>query len=76
MKNKPLNTNEDPFAKYIKYSGLGFQMIATIAVFTFLGFKIDQYLQSKKPIGTAVLSLIGVCLSIFMVIRGVIKHKA
>lgn len=58
-----------PVAKYAYYSGVGFQMIAIIGLFTYVGYRIDQSGQSERPIWTAVLSLIGVCLSIYFVIR-------
>jgi len=60
-------------SKYAYYSGLGFQMIAIIGVFTYLGFKLDEWMLSQKPIYTAVLSLLGVCISLYSVIRSVNK---
>lgn len=75
MENKPLKSQKDAFAKYIRYSGLGFQMIATIGLFTWLGDQTDRYYQNEKPTATAVFALIGVCLSIYWVIRGVAKNR-
>jgi F0F1-type ATP synthase assembly protein I len=34
----------------LKYSGLAFQMIAVLLLCTFLGYKLDQYLQLKIPV--------------------------
>lgn len=63
------------FNSYIKYSGLAFQMIGIIGLFTFAGYKIDEYLKSKTPIITGISSLIGVIISIYIVIRDLNKHS-
>lgn len=71
-----LNRKEDGngLSKYAYYSGLGFQMIAIIGVFTFIGYKIDQNRNSQKPVFTAILSLLGVCISLYSVIKSVKKQ--
>jgi len=58
---------------YVKYSAAGFQMIVIILVFTFIGFKIDESRHSKTPIITALLSLCGVAIALYQVIRSVNK---
>jgi len=60
-------------SKYAYYSGLGFQMIAIIGVFTFIGYKIDERMSNEKPIFTAILSLLGVVVSLYSVIKSVNK---
>jgi ATP synthase protein I len=62
--NKPLNS-------YAKYSAVGFQMIAIIGVFTFIGYKIDATANHETQWVTALLSLIGVFISLYIVIRSV-----
>ncbi|MBB5635836.1 F0F1-type ATP synthase assembly protein I [Pedobacter cryoconitis] len=54
---------------FIKYTGIGFQMLATIGVFAFVGYKIDNYRNSEKLIFTALLGLSGVVISLYQVIR-------
>lgn len=54
---------------FIKYSGMGFQMLATIGLFAFAGYKIDGYRNSDKLIFTAVLGLAGVIISLYQVVR-------
>lgn len=49
------------FDNFIRYSGLGFEMMAIIGGFTFLGFKIDQWLKNDFKgftIGLAIFSAI------------------
>lgn len=68
------NEDENSLSKYAYYSGLGFQMIAIIGVFTFIGYKIDQNSDNEKPVFTAILSLVGVCISLYSVIKSVRKQ--
>lgn len=63
------------FNKYARYSGIGFQMIGTIGVFTYIGYRIDKARNSKDPIFTALLSVAGVCISLYMVIRSIKNLK-
>lgn len=41
-KKKPVNN-------FLKYSGLGLQMMVSIGVGAWLGLKLDQYLELKFP---------------------------
>ncbi len=72
-KNEPNNNsgNDKPMNSYAKYSGLAFQMIAIIGLFTFVGYKIDENAGHQTKWVTATLSLIGVFISLFIVIRSV-----
>lgn len=38
-----------PISTYSRYSGLAFQLLASIGVFGWLGYKLDQYLSLKFP---------------------------
>ena len=62
---------DKPLKSYAKYSALGFQMIAIIGVFAFIGYKIDAANNHETQWVTALLSLIGVFISLFIVIRSV-----
>lgn len=54
---------------FVKYSGMGFQMLATIGLFAFAGYKIDEYRGSEKLIFMALLGLLGVIVSLYQVVR-------
>lgn len=43
----------------LKYSGLAFQMIAAVLIFTFIGYKIDQWLNMNIPVFTIVFIVLG-----------------
>jgi F0F1-type ATP synthase assembly protein I len=59
------------FSAYAKYSAAGFQMFAVIAVFAFIGYKIDENRNAKQPLFTAFFSLVGVLASLYLVIRSI-----
>ncbi len=72
MAKNELNDNDDrPLNSYAKYSGLGFQMIAIIGMFTYAGYKIDEAAHHDIQWVTAMLSLIGVFISLYIVFRSV-----
>ena len=57
------------FDGYIKYSGMAIQMIAMIGIFSFIGYKADQYFGLEKPLITLAGLLFGTGGSIFLIIR-------
>lgn len=63
------------FGKYVYFSGVGFQMLAIIGVFTYIGYRIDQSRDAETPVWTALLALAGVCISMYTVIRAVTKKR-
>jgi len=69
--NNPKNRRE--VNSYIKYSSIAFQMIFVIGIFAFAGYKIDQYRNSQQAWFTAGLSLLGVVIAIYQVLRAVNK---
>ena len=69
--SSPPDNNNKPISNYAKYSGIGIQMIAIIGVFSFAGYKIDQYAGHKTQWVTAALSLTGVFISLYIVIKSI-----
>lgn len=63
-KNKRLDS-------YLKYSGLAFQMLAVIAVFTFGGIWADGLVSITFPVFTISLSMTGTFLSLYLLYRSV-----
>ena len=73
-KNEPNeNGGKPPLNDYVKYTGMGFQMIAIIGVFTYIGYRIDLSAQHQTKWVTAVLALIGVFISLYVVISSLRK---
>ncbi|HEY2581167.1 MAG TPA: AtpZ/AtpI family protein [Mucilaginibacter sp.] len=61
--------NGSPGNNYLKFSGVGFQMIAIIGAFSYAGYKIDQSANHQTKWVTAVLALTGVFISLYVVIK-------
>ena len=59
---------------YIKYSGMGVQMILIILIGVWGGQKLDQFWQLENPIFTAILALVSVIIAIVWMIASVYKH--
>ncbi|KLT65156.1 AtpZ/AtpI family protein [Pedobacter sp. BMA] len=58
-----------------KYSAIGFQMVATIGLLTFIGYKIDERRNSETKLITAAFALLGVGIALYQVIRQVTRQK-
>lgn len=54
-----------------KFTGIAFQMIAIIGVFSFAGYKIDEAANHNIKWVTATLSLTGVFISLYVVIKSI-----
>jgi ATP synthase protein I len=62
------NTNN-----YLKYSGIAFQMIATILLGAWGGIALDKYFNVESHMFTVVLMLVSVIASMYLVIRNLMK---
>ena len=67
----PENRKQKPnrFNAYAKYSSLGIQMMATIALGTYGGFRLDKYLGWRFPVFTVVFSLLSVGIAIWNAVK-------
>ena len=72
MGNK-FQKNKEKFDAFIRYSSLAFEMMAIIALGTFAGFKIDQWLNNDFRWATLVLMVVSVIGSVFYFIRKLLK---
>ena len=70
LKQKKTKLN---YSDYAKYSSIAFQMLVTIVLFAFGGFKLDEWLNIKFPVFTIILSLAGVGVSIYYAIKDFLK---
>ena len=72
QKNEPDNKGGDDNGStntLVKFTGIAFQMIIIIAVFTYGGYKIDTSLNHQVKWATALLSLIGVFIALYVVFK-------
>ena len=75
MEQDPEKSPKKQVNNYIKYSAVGFQMMATIGLLTFIGYKIDASRNAKTPYFTAGFSLLGVIVGILQVVRQLNSDK-
>lgn len=61
------------FDNFIRYSSLGFEMMAIIAVCTFAGYKIDQWMKNEFQGFTFGMMTISVILAIVYGTRNLLK---
>lgn len=74
-----MNNPEDKkksISNFAKYSGISFQMIVIIGVFAFIGHKIDTNRNAKAPLFTAGLSLVGVAVAMYQVVKQLNKNDS
>jgi hypothetical protein len=64
--NKPSGINT-----FARYSGLFFQMFFIIGIFAVGGYSIDEHVDNNQMIYTAALSLLGVIVAIYHVLKEV-----
>ena len=70
-----IDPQNKPTPNYIKYSGIAFQMLATIGVFAFVGYKIDEHQKIENFLFTALLGIVGVAASLYQVVRSLNKDR-
>lgn len=71
---QPKKNRKKGFDSFIRYSSLGFEMMVIIGMGTFLGYKIDQWMENEFKgftLGLMTLSVVG---AIFYGIRNLLKN--
>ncbi len=68
------NKEKNKFNNFIKYSSLGFEMAAIIAIGTWGGYKLDQWLNNEFKIFTLVLMVVSVIISIIYGTKNLLKR--
>ncbi len=66
-------TTKDRLNSYAKISGAGFQMLATIALGAYIGYKLDEKFPNKHNIYTVIFTLLFIGIALFAVIKQVSK---
>jgi hypothetical protein len=70
--NSP-KSNKKLVDNFIKYSSLGFEMMAIIAAGTWGGYKIDQLMGNKFKVFTLGLMVVSVIISVLYGVRNLLK---
>ena len=66
---------EDPRKEYIRYAGLGFEILACILLFVAAGYGLDRWLSTEKPWFLLSFSLAGCAMAIYLMIRTISKKN-
>jgi hypothetical protein len=69
------NPKSKQYNTYIKYSGLAIQLFAAIALFGWLGYKLDQWLELKFPAFMITLGFLAFAGMMYQVYRSVTKDN-
>ncbi len=75
MEEKNQNSEKKSPNSYLKYSGMGLQMAAIIALGVWGGTALDKYFQTKFPGFTLALSLLSVIGGIYWAVKDIINKK-
>lgn len=65
QRNRKLNR----YNNYLRYSGLAFQLLASISIGGWLGYKTDQWLNLEYPLFMLLFGLGGFAGSLYLVYR-------
>ncbi|MCS6933528.1 MAG: AtpZ/AtpI family protein [Chitinophagales bacterium] len=68
-----MNPRQPRFANALKYSGLGFQIIATALLGFFIGHKCDQWLGNHQPYLTLLISVLFLVAGLYHVVKTISK---
>jgi F0F1-type ATP synthase assembly protein I len=60
---------------YLRYAGLGFEILATILIFTGIGYGLDKWAGTEKPWFTLGFSLFGIVVALYYAVRTALRDK-
>ncbi|GAB3499106.1 hypothetical protein GCM10027341_21690 [Spirosoma knui] len=67
--DSPLKQVTEKTTSFAQYSGIAFQMLGTIGLGVYVGLKLDEWQQNRRPIWTIILSLTAIGASLYLFIR-------
>ena len=73
--SSPKKKQPDDSKAYMRYAGMGTQMLVIIGLGVFGGFKLDKWLELKIPVFTLILSLLSVAAAIYLSVKDLYKNK-
>ena len=71
--NKPQRSKK-PVNQALKYSGMGMQMAISVFVGAMIGQQLDAYFEMEQPIWTAVLALVFLCATMYLVLKDLLRN--
>ncbi|MDX2249914.1 MAG: AtpZ/AtpI family protein [Bacteroidia bacterium] len=64
-----MKDNRSPYKEYLRYTGLGFEILACILLFVAAGYGLDKWIGTEKPWFLLALSIVGCLAAILLAIR-------
>ena len=61
--------------KYIRYSGMAFEMVAIILIAVWGGLKLDEKFNKGNPLFIVIFSILGVFIALYTALHDFIKFK-
>lgn len=59
--------------KLLQFSGIGFQMLVTILLFAYGGMKLEEYYAASNFPWTMVMTLSGLVIALYFMIKGLLN---
>ncbi len=75
MEKEKSTEKQKQLNNYLRYSGFGFQMVATLGLAAWGGLKLDAYFGFKVPVCLLVLLLTAIGGSLYIFIKQVTSDK-
>lgn len=73
MKDQKTNSKKKQFDNYLKFSFIGFQMVAIVIIGVGIGYIIDNKLNTDKPYATLISSLVFVFIAMYSAVKDLKK---
>jgi|TARA_Y100000385_G_scaffold75221_1_gene76038 ATP synthase protein I len=73
--NNQIQKKKERLNNYARFSGVGFQMLATIGVGVWGGIKLDNIYPNNYQVFTVICSLISIGVALYLVIKQVTKFS-
>lgn len=73
--NNQIQKKKERLNNYARFSGVGFQMLATIGVGVLGGIKLDNIYPNNYQVFTVICSLISIGVALYLVIKQVPKFS-
>ena len=73
MKKHSSPKNRKQLNAYVKYSNLAIQMMVIIAIGTYVGFRLDKFIDWDFPVFTVVLSPFSVGVAIWYAVKDLLE---
>ena len=72
---KELDKKKKPLDNFIKYSGIGIQMLVIIVAGVFGGYKLDIWMENKFPVFLLLFSTLALATAIYHAVKDFLKKK-